>query len=315
MIPKKEKVLERARQLFIEQGYRSGMQNVNSPEDSELVEGGFYSNAMSELMHSQGFEYRNYVEQEREACKTYLNHNISKGKIPIDLEECKRSNILISGANQQGKTLCAMSISDLLMRKNWKIVCFDNVGKWKEKSSIENYVVVKDNMRVDFTTSIICDLSLLRLSKQKSFIENTLEELWFLKVLSLEDNWILCVFEEFQLLAKNLRGSLSQNALRIMSVGANWKIRCLGITPDLALIDPAFIRLCQQRYHFKLGNEPNAKRRFRAYYGFDWCQVTQNLDVGFCVYINNDKLEVWKIPMFKNKLKSRREQCSLNRNA
>lgn len=84
-----------------------------------------------------------------------------------------------------------------------------------------------------------------------------------------------------------------------MSVGANWKIRSLGITPDLSLIDPAFIRLCQQRYHFRLGNEPNAKRRFRAYYGLDWCHVVQGLDVGFCIYMHKDRLEVWKIPLFQ----------------
>jgi hypothetical protein len=84
-----------------------------------------------------------------------------------------------------------------------------------------------------------------------------------------------------------------------MSGGANHKIRCLGITPDLALIDPCFIRLCQQHYHFRLGNEPNAKKRFRAYYGLDWCRIAQTLDVGYSVYVNKEKIEVWKIPMFQ----------------
>jgi hypothetical protein len=63
MIPKKEKVLERAKELFYDQAYRSGMQNVNSPEDSELLEGGFYAQAKSELMMSlsrKHEEYENY---------------------------------------------------------------------------------------------------------------------------------------------------------------------------------------------------------------------------------------------------------------
>lgn len=114
--------------------------------------------------------------------------------------------------------------------------------------------------------------------------------------------WLLVVFEEFQLYAKNVRGNVSQNILRIMSVGRNHKIRCLGISPDLSLIDCSFIRLAQQRYHFKLGNEPNAKRRFRVYYGLDWCRIVRDLDVGYCIYVNGEKLEIRKIPLFKSKI-------------
>jgi len=83
-----------------------------------------------------------------------------------------------------------------------------------------------------------------------------------------------------------------------MSVGANHGIRCLGITPDMSLIDCAFIRLAQQRYHFKLGNEPNAKRRFASYYGLDWVHIARHLEQGFSIYVNKEKLRVVKIPMF-----------------
>ena len=110
----------------------------------------------------------------------------------------------------------------------------------------------------------------------------------------------MLIFEEFQLYAKNVRGNVSQNILRMMSVEANHKIRCLGITPDLSLIDCAFIRLAQQRYHFKLGNEPNAKRRFNQYYSKDWTRVARELDIGFCVYANKEKLKVVKIPRFNS---------------
>jgi len=48
----------------------------------------------------------------------------------------------------------------------------------------------------------------------------------------------------------------------------------------LSLIDCAFIRLAQQRYHFKLGNEPNAKRRFNVYHSKDWTRIARDLDVG-----------------------------------
>jgi len=40
--------------------------------------------------------------------------------LPLDLEETRKSNILITGTNQQGKSLAAMSISDRLMLNHGK---------------------------------------------------------------------------------------------------------------------------------------------------------------------------------------------------
>lgn len=301
--PRKAEIYQKALELYVEHCYRTRTPELANitPARNELVESGYISQAQSELMKSDGNLYAYELEAQR---KTYLEHMYkpNMGKLPIDLSECKRSNILISGTNQQGKSLCAMSIADVLMRNQWQIITFDTCGNWKSKSSIPIVLKVRDkNMSVNFSKSMICDLSLLKLKNQKGFIEKFLERLWLLRVVTRNDKWILCVFEEFQLMAKNLRGELSQNLLRIMSVGANWKIRCLGITPDLSLIDPAFIRLCQQRYHFRLGNEPNAKRRFRAYYGLDWTRITKSLDVGYCLYVLRDKVAIHKIPMFQRK--------------
>ena len=219
---------------------------------------------------------------------------------PLSVSEARKSNILISGTNQQGKSLCAMSISDILMNNQWQVICFDNVGVWKNKSTIPLYYTVSEtSMKYILPKiSIIFDISLLLPSYQKEFVENVLADIWRDRIENPSDKWLLVVFEEFQLYARNVRGNVSQNILRIMSVGANHKIRCLGITPDMSLIDCAFIRLAQQRYHFKLGNEPNAKRRFRAYYSKDWCRIVRTLDVGFTIYVNKEKLKVHKIPLF-----------------
>ena len=54
-----------------------------------------------------------------------------RGKFPFDFDEIRKSNILISGTNQQGKSLCAMLISDILRRNypdTWQVIVFDNVG-------------------------------------------------------------------------------------------------------------------------------------------------------------------------------------------
>ena len=304
--PNKQQIIERATELFFQHEYKNGNRTSINPTESELRESGFISVAVSELMRSESFEYKAYLAEERTQCKTCLDHNISEGRLPIDLEECKRSNILISGTNQTGKSLTAMSIADRLMREGWQIIAFDTCGHWKRKSSIPHVQVIKsmdDKFVLNDGESVIFDVALLKLRNQKEYVENFLENLWLYRVVTLPKQWCMLVFEEFQLCARNLRGDLSQNLLRIMSVGANYKVRSLGITPDLSLIDTAFIRLAQQRYHFRLGNEPNAKRRFRAYYGSDWCRVAKELDVGFCIYVNNDKVEVWRIPLFEARIK------------
>lgn len=236
-----------------------------------------------------------------------------QGRFPIDFEECKKSNVLVSGTNQQGKSLCSMLISDILMRNypdNWQIIVFDNVGHWKQKSSIPVYYTVSENTMkyVLPKSSIIFDISLLLPAYQREFVENVLHETWKTRIQQKSEKWLMLVFEEFQLYAKNVRGNVSQNILRIMSVGANHGIRCLGITPDMSLIDCAFIRLTNQRYHFRLGNEPNAKRRFNSYYGKDYTTVARELDVGFCLYYLNEKLKVWKIPKFHQDIRPRQWQ-------
>ena len=110
-----------------------------------------------------------------------------------------------------------------------------------------------------------------------------------------------CILEEFQLYGRNVRGSAAQNILRIMSAGRNHKIRLLAVTVDLALIDTSFIRLCSQRYYGRLSIEENSKRKFRNYHGLDWCRIATELDLGFFIYLGNDKLQVVNIPCFETK--------------
>lgn len=196
-----------------------------------------------------------------------------------------------------------MALTDVSMRQGWQVIVFDNVGIWKNQSSIRTYYEVSETTMkyVLPKGSMIFDISLLLPSYQKEFCENVLKDVWKNRIETEPNQWLLVVFEEFQLYAKNVRGNVSQNILRIMSVGANHKTRRLGITPDLSLMDCAFIRLCGQRYHFRLGNEPNAKRRFRAYYGSDWCRIGLELDVGCLIYYVSEQLKVHCVPLFRTR--------------
>lgn len=300
--PKKEQIIERAKELWFDEQWRKGVRTQINPTISELKESGFLSLAMSQLMRSEGYQYKMEIEASKKSYLQNVRRANMSGTYPLDLKEAQKSNILISGTNQQGKSLCAMGLSNLLMRNSWQIYVFDNVGHWREKSSIDKAFTIKEKTAkctLSIGESVIFDISLLKPSQQRKFVEQILEQTWLFRVLTKPKTWLMIVFEEFQLYARNIRGNVSENILRMMSVGANYKVRCMGITPDLSLIDCAMIRLTTQRYHFRLGNEPNAKKRFRAYYGKDWARVCQSLDVGFAIYVNKERMQVWKIPLFQ----------------
>ena len=242
--------------------------------------------------------------------KTCSKTNISKFNIPFDIEEAQKSNILISGTNHTGKSRLGCNITSILQNFNWRIICFDNTGIWKEISDLATWYQVTEQ-KIDFepttvsyafpNSSIVYDTSLLIPDDQKIFVDEVLKDLWDSRVNNPSNQWTLVALEEFELFGRNIRGSVGQNLFRIMHAGRNQRIRVLGVTTDLALIDASFIRLCQQRYHARLAIEDNSKRKFRGYYGGDWCLVAQELDLGFFIYLFKNKLKVVHVPLFEPK--------------
>ena len=230
-----------------------------------------------------------------------------KFDIEFDLNEAYKRNILVSGANNSGKTVLSCGISSLLQAFDFKVICFDNSGAWKKKSDIPNIFKVypqSEFPKLVVDTSIIYDISLLLPSEQKFFVDQCLRTLWEWKILhDTSDSWHYVVIEEAPLYCKYLRSSIAENIMRMASSGRNQRVRMLFITPDLSLLDPSMIRLCGQRYYARLLEEENALRKFRAYHGKDWCEVTKHLDLGFFVYYNNGKLEVIHANEFKPKRK------------
>jgi len=224
--------------------------------------------------------------------------------LPFDFNEAKKSNILLTGTNHTGKSRLAAGLCSILQTLNWKIIAFDNAGIWKRISDIPIYVDVEPSeyfYQIPIVNkSIIYDISQLIPERQKIFVDYVLRDAWENRE-SQNYQWLLIMFEEAQLYLRNIRGNVSQNIMRIASAGRNRQIRVLAITVDLSLLDPAFIRLCQQRYHAKLGIEENAKRKYRNYYGKEWLNTTINLELGQFVYLNKNKLEKIRVPLFQSK--------------
>jgi hypothetical protein len=240
----------------------------------------------------------------------HVRNQISKFDIPFNIEEAQRSNILISGTNHTGKSRLASNVTSILQNFSWKIVCFDNTGVWREISDLPIWCqVTEQDVNLAYETvnypfpksSMIYDTSLLIPDQQKLFVDKVLRDLWDARVNNPSNQWTLVALEEAQLFMRNIRGSVSQNLLRIASAGRNLNVRILAITVDLALVDPSFIRLCQQRYHARLAIEDNSKRKFRGYYGGDWCRIAQELDLGFFIYLFKNKLKIVHVPLFEPK--------------
>lgn len=223
-------------------------------------------------------------------------------QICFDMQLATESNILVSGTNKTGKSRLACGICSLLQYFNWKLIVFDNSGVWPEISDIPLvYTVEKDTLRIIQDGSIVYDISYLTPKNQRKLVDQFLEYLWnqTRKTPKRHRKQTLLVLEEFELYGARAR--YADHLHRIMHAGRNVAIRTLAVTTDLALVDPSFTRLCQQRYHGRLGIEVNSKRRFKGYYGSDWCRIATQLDLGYFIYLNRDKLKIIHVPLFDRK--------------
>lgn len=243
--------------------------------------------------------------------KTYLKNDISKFSIAFDIPEQQKSNSLICGGNSTGKSRLACGIASILQNLNWRIIAFDPVGNYQKISDIPTFYRVRKARNYDEeskewyypfpTESMLYDMSLLIPNLQKSFVNDVLERLWNAQVRMSTKQWTLIVLEESQLFMRSIRGSVSQNLLRVCSSGRNHKLRTLAVSTDLALLDASFIRLTSQRYYSRLNIEENSRRKFRNYHGLDWLRCVQELDLGYFVYMLRDKLKIIHVPCFEAK--------------
>ena len=281
-----------------------------TPTDSELKESHYWNEARDSLMRNEDFEYVSHIESEARRLglldqKEYVDTtNYVKKQIWFDLKEQRRTNTLISGSNQCGKSRLAMFLAHILRENGFNVICFDNAGTWKDLSDIPNYRLVSSaNTKISLSRNMILDMSLLKPSRQRKLVNQWLEYLWLSAVNASEKVWQIVILEESELYCRNVRGELAENIYRIMCAGANQKLRIIAITPCMSIIDPLYIRLCGQRFHFKLSVEENSIRKFRRYYGGDNARIVQHLHVGYCLYYLNGKLKVMNIPLWQKSIK------------
>ena len=224
----------------------------------------------------------------------------------FNLDEARKTNMLVSGCNQIGKTRATCGIASMLHKLGYTVITIDVSGKHKTVSDLPFYTKpyrFNDSVELaDFEpfASRIYDLSTLRLSEARKVVEAITLQIWDRRINLREPSPTWLIIEESEGYLRNIRGLASENIYRLVHVGANINVRAILVTTDLALLDASVIRLCQIRLHGKLGIEENAKRKFRAYYGKDYTKIaTEGLGVGDFIRLQNNKLDVIHVPLFK----------------
>jgi len=298
LTPTKQQIEAKALELWMQDRLRrEGAEALAiNPTEFELAEEGFIIAAQHSLMRNP---VNNWVTQEKPKTQVY--------PFAFDWVEAEKSNILISGTNSTGKSRLAAKLANILKTLGWQIICFDNSSVWKKISDLPICIEIDESenfyeVPIIEGKSVVYDISQLIPTQQKELVDFVLLDLW-----NNRDNdnfsWVMVILEEFELYGRTTRGNIAQNIFRIMHAGRNRQIRTLAVTTDLALIDASFIRLCGLRYHGRLNIESNSKRRFRQYYGKEWLEVANSLPLGQFIYLNKNKLQQIKVPLFEAKHK------------
>jgi hypothetical protein len=277
MIPKREQVLAHARELFFQQAYRNGMQNVNTPENSELLEGGFYGQSLSELMR----------DKSKAENTEWENYNENSDDLKFDLEEAMKSGVLISGTTGTGKSDVAMYLTDRLMHEDIIVIVFDSSQDWQNRSSIPHYQTLTIP-RIDKIPerSAIFDISRLSVQGRQNLIESFSETLYRCQSMNPSRKQYFLVFEEGSSYFREgfMRGKRFSNTAMLMSEGRNYGVRFMVITQFFASIDKMSMRYMRQRY-FGYTDELNDVSYIKAFLG-DQALKLRDLNAGEFVYYN-----------------------------
>jgi hypothetical protein len=282
MIPKKNEVIQKARELYVEHCYKSGtpeLADVN-PEDSELVESGFYSSALSSLMTSEKRKYAEYMNGSEDLPIEPFSFNVS---------EAMQTTTFISGSRGVGKSDVSMRIVDQLTSEGIICVAFDSSMDWLKRSSISRYVTIKpySDLKIPDQNTII-DMSMLTPNQQQAIVERFCEKLFQHQIETQCGSRFYVVFEESQIFfpLNSLRSKNAQNSMRILTIGRNINTSICAISQFPSLIDKELVKNAQQIY-IGTTSETNAVQYWRGILGKNADQLKDLQNGEFFYYCRN----------------------------
>jgi hypothetical protein len=275
--PNRSQIYDKAKELYAQHCYRSGthaLADIN-PTYEELAENGFLAVAQSMLMCSD------------KASQYGVTAKSENSEIQLDAEEALRTGIYICGTSGSGKSDLGMYVVEELPEDTINVV-FDPSQDWLRRSSVPHYT----QTQVPYVPqeSTIFDLSVYSVRRHQEFIERFCKLLLEQQALGKHKRYFL-VFEEGQIAFPEgvLRAKAYENTSKMMSLGRNFGIRFMCITPFSSLIDKKAMRYMKQRY-FGYSDEKNDIAYLRSFLEED-AKRLKTLKAGQFLYYDSGKVK------------------------
>jgi hypothetical protein len=308
--PTREAVVQKAQELYLTEQYKNGIMQPNTPEDQELLEGGFYATALSELMTDtaarQTEQWNNYNRLTENFEKTEQCDVMQE--IPFNIAEAKDAGIFTCGANQSRKTTLNKHLVKAMIEQNIIVNVLDISRAWSENTPISQTITIPDvdrpDIEFDIGKNIVFDMSELSLKHRLEFANAFTQTIydWQKSFGYKRAPFRFVVYEEAQgYIANGSFRSLKKFSpiVDMISVGANFNIRAALITPFPANVDKTPVKSAQQRY-FGRTTEPNDIKYIRALIGKDMVSELKDLQNGEFLYQRGTQITKFSVPRFGN---------------
>jgi len=221
----------------------------------------------------------------------------------FSLAEAMRTGITITGTNQTGKTNLAMVLAEDLLDNGVRLLIFDPSRAWIKFADKHGFAVLsprnESQFRIDLNESYVFDMGQRYVAEIQGFFEAFTKIVFAAKTHAPYLPQIFFIMEEAQvdMPLGCYRSKRYQEAMRLVTVGANFGLRFMLITPFPALVDKTPVKTTRQRYFFA-SDETNDIRYIRGLIG-KTAYSLKRLKVGECYYNYGRILRKIRVPKWK----------------
>jgi hypothetical protein len=316
--PTKNKIYQEAKRLFFQHELRNGNSCPNNPEDSELLESGYVSQAQSNLMNNKETLYGLTKASETDRLEQLKNEDLAVCKrqpklIPDSLlAEILKTGLIVTGGKGCGKSNAVKVLtSEILKRSVARVKVFDSALNWLfDFSELKYQLVTQDSdtfkVKLDNIPNCVFDLTFISDPQQINRLIRNIVALDFydyakMKLLTYGNisNWLVYVIEE----AQNIIGSTALNSyknrfwLKAISVGRNIGLSFIFVTQRLSDVSSKAVERCQGYLIGKtLGD--NDLRKLRSIAGKELSWLVKDLPTGSFYYYNGQRRLV-QFPLYR----------------